>query len=118
VLTGTIGVRTDKVDAVNALTAKTGSIITQGVAFTDNQGPVYKFTKLNDIKPEMVREATQNAREAAEQFGKDSNTAVKGIANASQGFFTIEGAEGFEYKGDQSVMKKIRVVTTITFYLG
>ena len=54
----------------------------------------YTFTKLNDIKPEMVAEATKDARAAAEQFAKDSGADVGGIKDATQGYFSIDARDG------------------------
>ena len=78
----------------------------------------YSFTKLNDIKPQMVAAATKDARAAAEQFAKDSGADVGGIKSATQGYFSIdardgEGGEG----GSDTPYKKVRVVTTVDFYL-
>ncbi len=117
-VTGMVGLRTAKVTEVEKLSNKTGELINKGIVLTGNSGPIYKYTKLNEIKPIMLGEATQNAREAAQQFAKDSRTQVLGIANANQGLFSIEGIEGFEGRDDSSRAKKIRVVTTVTFYLG
>lgn len=118
VVDGSVTVRTQDVHRVDQTVGKTGDIVNQGVVLTNTSNPVYKFTALNEVKPEMLRDATQNAREAAQQFANDSETNVKGIANAQQGYFTIDGADGFEYQGDASLFKKVRVVTTVTFYLG
>ena len=72
----------------------------------------YEFTKLNDIKPEMIAEATKNARTAAEQFARDSNSKVGKIKQASQGLFTIQdAAAGLEDK------KNVRVVNTVEYLL-
>ena len=68
--------------------------------------------KLNDIKPEMIAEATKNARTAAEQFAHDSNSKVGKIKKATQGLFTIEDAAvGLEDK------KSVRVVNTVEYLL-
>ena len=67
---------------------------------------------LNDIKPEMIAEATKNARLAAEQFARDSGSKVGKIKNATQGLFSIDNAAaGLEEK------KKVRVVTTVEYLL-
>lgn len=78
--------------------------------------PEYKFTKLNEIKPAMLKEATQSARIAAEEFAKNAGARVGSIQNARQGGFSIrdlsdEGTESYD------VNKLVRVVTSITFYL-
>ena len=77
------------------------------------------FTKLNDIKPEMVAAATKDARAAAEQFAKDSDTSVGGIKQATQGYFEITGrdGDGGGWGVADTPFKRVRVVTTIDFYL-
>ncbi len=72
----------------------------------------YDFVNLNAIKPEMIAEATKNAREAAEKFALDSNSAVGKIKQAQQGWFTVNDAEeGMEQR------KVVRVVTSVDFYI-
>ena len=80
----------------------------------------FTFTKLNSIKPEMVAEATKDARASAEQFANDSGTSVGTIKNATQGYFSIEARDGDSGGGwgvSDTPYKKVRVVTTIDFYL-
>ena len=69
----------------------------------------------------MIAEATQNARKAADQFAKDSSSKVGDIKSANQGLFTItakdfSGVEN-DYNESESIEKKVRVVSTITFSL-
>ena len=80
---------------------------------------VYNFTKLNEVKPAMIAAATRDARSGAEQFAKDSGTEVGGIKSATQGYFSITARDGDEYEGSgrDSPFQKVRVVTTIDFYL-
>src|SRR3546814_14544205 len=74
---------------------------------------VYSFTKLNDIKPAMVAEATKDARKAAEQFAQDSGPGVGGIKSATQGYFSIGARDGDDMgNGADSPYKKVRVVTS------
>ena len=80
----------------------------------------YTFTGLDKIKPEMVAAATQDARRSAEQFAKDSGTGVGGIKNATQGYFEVTARDGDAGGGwgvSDTPFKKVRVVTTIDFYL-
>ena len=81
----------------------------------------YVFTRLNAVKPAMIAEATRNARESAGQFARDSGTGVGGIRSATQGYFSIGPRDGDEaeegYGGRDSPFQKVRVVTTIEFYL-
>lgn len=88
----------------------------QGIAFTgDNyQNQVeYLFTRLNEIKPEMIEEATRNAREVAGKFAEDSDSRLGKIRSASQGQFSIEPRDT-----NNPHIKKVRVVSTVEYYLS
>lgn len=120
ILTQTIMVRTEDVTAVTKAAQNLGDLVRQGVvlAQTGYSGPTYLFTKLNDIKPAMIAEATQNARDAAAQFAKDSGTGVGGIRAANQGLFQIlPRDETYTIPEAQQVNKTVRVVSTVDFYL-
>lgn len=97
-------------------------LVRSGVALEEGSGITYTFTKLNDIKPPMVAEATRDARAAAEQFAKDSGTGVGGIKSATQGYFSITGRDSQTesdggWGATDTPYKKVRVVTTVDFYL-
>lgn len=112
-------VETPKVDAVVAAQGSIGELYKQGVVTASGQSQVkYVFNGLNTIKPEMIAEATKNAREGAEQFARDSKAVLGGIRSASQGQFQILPADS-EFQGDeaQSPKKKIRVVTSVEYFL-
>jgi uncharacterized protein len=93
------------------------------------QGLYYKFTALNSIKPDMITEATRNARAAADRFAADSGSKVGSIRQANQGVFSIlpadQGSDAGEggpggyggFAADTSLMKTVRVVTTVQYYL-
>jgi uncharacterized protein len=125
-----ITVRTSRVDQVAAATQKTMQLLQKGIVMNSNpgQGVAYKFTGLNAIKPDMITEATRNARAAADRFASDSGSKVGAIRQANQGVFSIlpadqggdasEGGEmGAGYAADSSLMKNVRVVTTVEYYL-
>jgi len=127
-----ITVRTSRVDQVAAAAQKTMQLLQKGIVLGGErgQGVTYKFNGLNAIKPDMITEATRNARAAADRFAADSGSKVGSIRYANQGVFTIlsadqgsaTGEEGPEYAGqmfspDSSIMKTIRVVTTVEYYL-
>jgi len=73
----------------------------------------FLFTKLNEIKPAMIEEATRNAREVAEKFAKDSSSRLGKIRKASQGQFTIDDRDT-----NTPHIKKVRVVSTVEYYLS
>ena len=110
----TLQLRTRKIeDAVRASAAQS-DLVRRGVALQGG-GVNYSFTRLNDVKPEMIALATKNAREAAEQFAKDSGATVGSIRSANQGYFSIQARDG---EGNANTPnKKVRVVTSVDFYL-
>jgi uncharacterized protein len=122
-----ITVKTARVDQVATAAQKSMQLVQKGIVLTSNpgQGITYKFTGLNAIKPDMITEATKNARAAADRFAQDSGNKVGSIRQANQGTFSISAAdqggdsgEGGEYQnGDSSVMKTVRVVTSVQYYL-
>lgn len=107
-------IRTDKISAVKKANEGLLELVDKGIAIKqDYENKInYEFTKLNDIKPEMIAFATKNARKAAEQFAKDSNSNLGKIKHATQGLFSIENAAtGLEER------KIVRVVTQIQYLL-
>jgi len=114
-LVGRIEVQTSKVRLVSEGRSKLNTLIAQGLDLTNNP-PAYHFTKLNDIKPAMLKEATKNARLAANEFATNAGVKVGGIRSARQGGFVIRDV-GQEYGDTKKIEKNVRVVTNVTFFL-
>ena len=115
IATNVITVCTDKVDNVLGLMSKQSDLLKKGIVTGGNtwENPVeFKYEGLNEIKPAMIEEATMNAREAAEKFAKDSDSRLGKIKTANQGTFTIENRDS-----NTPYIKKVRVVTSVTYYL-
>ena len=122
ILSQTITVRSRQVDQTESALRAIGSLVSKGIVF-DNQeygSPVsYLFTGLNAVKPQMLEEATQNARQAAEEFAKSSDSQVGKIKNANQGVFSILPREQTPGASEsEQINKKIRVVSTVVYYLN
>ena len=119
ILAQTVIVRTEQVARVAELNQQTGELIRRGVVLVDTGGPSYLFTRLNDIKPELLAEATRNARAAAEQFAADSGSALGGIRRASQGLFEILARDPAPNLFEPNQLdKKVRVVSTVEYRLN
>lgn len=114
-LIGEIEVQTSKVRLVSEVRTKLNKLIAQGLDIKNN-APAYHFTKLNDIKPDMLKEATTNARLAANEFATNAGVKVGGIRSARQGGFVIRDT-GQEYGDTAKIEKDVRVVTNVTFFL-
>ena len=109
-----VTVRTDQIDAARKAIERSGELVKQGVAVIRSYeySTQYLYTDLERVKPEMIAEATKDARRAAEQFAQDSGSKVGAIRTAQQGLFSIEDRDQFSPQ-----LKKIRVVTTVDYYL-
>ena len=113
--TSVITVTSKNVDKVRKLMSEQAELLKQGIAITGGDykyNVSYEFTGLNDIKPQMIEEATKNARAAAEKFAKDSDSSLGKIRNASQGQFSISDRDA-----NTPYIKSVRVVTTVNYYL-
>jgi len=91
--TQSVLLRTSKVDAIKPALASASNLMSSGVLLSGKAQPNYIYNQLNDIKPGMIQEATKNARIAAEQFSRDSQTTLGKLRNASQGWFQVENRD-------------------------
>ncbi|GGA39471.1 SIMPL domain-containing protein [Pelagibacterium lentulum] len=121
VLTEEFLLTSSDVDAIAQAARNVGELLRLGVVFSSdsyNAGPSYTFAALNDLKAEMLAEATQRAREAADQFAQDAGADVGTIQTANQGVFEILAAVDIpDQRAEKQIEKKVRVVTTITYFL-
>jgi hypothetical protein len=125
----TIQIRTEDVDKVQQVSLLTDDLLKSGIILSGAQDypPAiqYLYTGLNDIKPEMLKEATQNARAAAEEFTKESGVRLGNLRKASQGLFTIldrdaylqgqAGDGGYYGSNTLDMYKKVRVVVSLEY---
>lgn len=107
-------IRSNKIQDVKKAMAATGTLLAHGVmlVYSYDYTPRFDFTRLNDVKPEMIAAATRNAREAANQFAADSGSHVGSIRTARQGVFSIDQRDAYSPE-----IKIIRVVTSVDFFL-
>jgi hypothetical protein len=125
----TIEVRSKNVDMIQKVSRMTGELLSAGVALSTKNdwsgtGIRFIYTRLNDIKPEMITEAIKNAQSAGIQFARESNTSLGVMRKASQGLFTIqdrdevttgqEGGGGYP-QGTTDLFKKVRVVVNVDY---
>ena len=111
----TVTVYSEDVVAVRNAMASAIDLGKRGIALADSgygSSPEFLFSGLNTIKPEMVEEATRNAREVAEKFAQDSSSRLGKIKSARQGQFSIQNRDS-----TTPHLKKVRVVSTVQYYL-
>ena len=118
-------VRTADVDRLRDVSQRVDQLLNAGVVIAACgqaralSHPTYLFTKLNDFKPAMIAEATRNARQAAQEFAKESKARVGPMRRASQGIFEIlprDPAPGIAQEGQ--IAKTLRVVSTVEYLLN
>lgn len=111
----TVTLRSPRVAAVKEALQRSGELIREGVALMRSYeyNTTFLYTGLDEIKPQMIADATRDARKAAEQFARDSGSRVGAIRNAQQGYFDIQDRDAFSPE-----IKKVRVVTTIQYFLA
>ncbi len=94
-------------------------LIKQGVEFSSNH-PEYLYTKLDELKIELLGQATKDARDRAEQLAVNSRGKVGRLRSASQGVFQITPRHSTEVSSrgmysTSTVEKKITAVVTIVY---
>lgn len=114
--TSAITVTSGNIEKVRQLMLRTPELMKQGIAIVSSEygdnGIIYEFTKLNSVKPEMVEEATKNARSTAQKFAEDSGSKLGAIRSASQGQISIDNRDA-----NTPYIKRVRVVSTIEYTL-
>lgn len=114
--TRTVTVYSPQIDRVRQVMGSLSGLGKKGIVFTGGNYDAqteYLFTRLNEVKPAMIEEATRKAREVAEKFAMDSQSSLGKIKRASQGQFSIAARD----KNNPHI-KRVRVVSTIEYYLS
>ena len=119
ILTRTMTLRSNQVYNVAETYTKTGDLISHGVVFENRyDSPIsYIFTNLNEIKPQLLETATKNARQAALEFAKSSDSKVGKIHSANQGVISILPRDNANAPESQQINKRVRVVATVEYFL-
>jgi hypothetical protein len=112
----TVTVYSRNVEGVRSVMGSLSDLGKQGIVLTGGNYQAqteYLFTRLNDVKPDMIEEATRKAREVAGKFAADSESRLGKIKNARQGQFSITPRDR-----NNPHIKKVRVVSTVEYYLS
>ena len=115
IVTSVITVTSQNVKQVRSIIAKQGDLLKEGVAIVDGgyDNPVkYEYISFKEMKPKMMQEAIENAEKTAQQFAENSHSQLNKIVSADQGQFSIENRDE-----NTPYIKKVRVVTTVTYSL-
>jgi hypothetical protein len=118
----TLMVRSNEPERIEAASQEVGQLVDAGVVLYSEggpaSGPTYLFTKLNELKPQLIAEATANARKSAAQFAQDAGSRLGGIRQANQGTILIQARDQAPGVMEESQRHKmVRVVATVDYYL-
>lgn len=114
-ITSTITVTSRNVNLVRGIIARQGELLKHGVAVVEGgygNSVEFEYVSFKDMKPKMMQEAIKNAELTAEQFAENSNSKLDKIISADQGQFSIDNRDS-----NTPYIKKVRVVTTVTYSL-
>lgn len=114
-ITSIITVTSSNVKLVRSIIARQGELLKEGIAIVNGgyENPIkYEYVSFKDMKPKMMQEAIENAQKTAEQFATNSNSKLNKIVSADQGQFSIDDRDS-----NTPYIKKVRVVTTVTYSL-
>ena len=89
-LTQSLTITSKNVDNVENVSRKISELINQGINFYSSQ-PEYYYTKLADLKLELIQAATQDAHARAEKIAANSGATIGKLLSAQMGVFQITG---------------------------
>lgn len=113
----TVIVKSARVDAVQKAALATDPLIMAGVQLDAGNGPEYELQAFNDVKGALLKAATDSARTQAERFAAEAGATLGGLKAANQGVIQISGIGGNRFDSSTSRDKRLRVVSTFTYYL-
>lgn len=114
-VTSVVTVTSTDVKLIKELISRQAELYKEGIAVTNSDYEYqikWEYTAFRDMKPKMMQEAIENAEKTAQQFAENSHSDINKIITADQGQFSIDDLDG-----NTPWIKKIRVVTTVTYSL-
>ena len=118
-LVQTVKITSPNVEKIATIANEVTVLIKEGIEF-DSFTPQYFYTKLDDIKIELLGEATKNAGMRAEQLAENSGSEVGNLKYASQGVFQITPlystqVSGYGVYDTSTIEKSVKAVVTIEY---
>ena len=113
-----VQIESNEVDKVEGISRQVTELINKGVEFSSNQ-PQYYYTKMSELKLEMIAEATKDAFTRASNIAENAGSKVGDLKNADMGVFQIiaqNSSEDYSWGGSYNTTSK-RKTATITVRL-
>lgn len=98
------------------------ALLSQGIELSSNS-PSFYYSKLEDLKLELISQASQNAKQRASNIATEAGASLGGLVRADLGIFQITGQndnEEYSYGGafNTSSKSKTANITVKTSYLS
>jgi len=100
-LTQNVRVESTAVDKIDKISREATELIEQGIEFTSS-APLFYYTKLTDIKMDLLAKASADGKQRAEIIAKNAGSSLGKLKNANLGVFQITGKntdENYSYGG-------------------
>lgn len=112
-LSQNVQVESKEVDKIEWVSRQVSELINSGVEFY-SQSPEYYYTRLAELKVEMIAEATKDARRRAEKIAENAGGELGKVKSASMGVFQIiaqNSSEDFSWGGSFNTTAKKKTAT-------
>lgn len=118
-MTQNINVNLEDVKRIEKLAQESNDLVSRDIPFHSRE-PEYLYTKLSDLRVEMLAQATQDARTRAEQIVKSAGSHLGPVRSVRTGVFQITRPHSTEASDEGSydtttIDKDITAVLTMTF---
>lgn len=94
-LSQTFEIESKALNIVEKTSREITELIEQGIDIVSFK-PSFSYTKLDDLKLELIANATKNATSRAQNIAKESDSRLGNLRNASMGVFQITGKSSSE----------------------
>jgi len=115
-LVQTVTIESENIELIENISRNVTSLIGLGVEF-NSQPPSFYYTKLAELKHEMIAEATEDARQRAETIAVNAGSKLGKLKNANLGIFQIiaqNSSEDFSWGGNFNTSSKNKTATVNT----
>lgn len=113
VLNQTVKIESPEVDKIEEISRSITELAKEGISFY-SYAPQYYYTKLSELKIEMVAAATEDARIRAEQIAENANAKIGNLQYAKMGIFQIiaqNSNEDLSWGGNFNTNSKMKTAT-------
>lgn len=112
-LTQSVSIKSKEVGKIENISRNITEIINRGIEFTSSS-PQYFYTKLSDVKQEMIANATKDAKERAEKIAENAGSDLGNLKKATMGVIQITAPnsnEDYSYGGTYNTASKDKEAT-------